>query len=182
MKSRGLRLFICGQISLYLFLALCIYLKPGYLRDDGGLSNYGVHWPTVVFYSLAFGLAAGFTYLSSFFLKPNQTLKQTLTIYAVLLALLLLSTYPYKHSHLFRDIHILAGSLLFLYQSAVSVRLYLKRKKNYLIGVLAILQITAVIIGGLSLFNIFGLLLISQLLSALSFGLLVIISWQNPSN
>lgn len=183
MASESKRLFICGQFCLYVFLAVSILLKPEYLKGNGGLSNYGVHWPSVISYSLAFLSASGFTFASAFFMRPvgsvRDRFKFFLYIYASLLLLLLASTYFYKHSDLLRNVHILIGSLLLLYQLVVSIWVYFKINRSFIITALVLLQLAAVIIGGLSLRSILDLLLASQILSALSFGLAIIYSFND---
>jgi hypothetical protein len=42
-------------------IGVCVAILPHFLfeRNEGGISNYGIHASTAVFYTLAFSLSAG---------------------------------------------------------------------------------------------------------------------------
>ncbi|HET8689986.1 MAG TPA: hypothetical protein VFL81_00935, partial [Candidatus Saccharimonadales bacterium] len=54
MSSLSARLFLVGQVLLYLGLLICAIIDPrGVFDSNRGISYYGVHWNTVIPYLIA---------------------------------------------------------------------------------------------------------------------------------
>src|ERR1017187_5001882 len=120
MKHSVVAALVWGQVSLIGGLAVCFALVPSYLRSEGGISNYGTLRKTVVFYTLAFGLAAFFTGLAAYRLRRQhrryqKALTYNLYILTALLVFVLLSTYPYKLNNALGYVHELADIALFVF-------------------------------------------------------------------
>ena len=49
------RLMVTGEVAFVLFTGVCVALHPGFVlkRNEGGLSDYGVHIKTTVPYTLS---------------------------------------------------------------------------------------------------------------------------------
>jgi hypothetical protein len=173
-----------SQIVLFGCVFICHTLLPNLLAGGAGVSNYGTQWPTIVPYSLALlgsalyvGLAAG--------LIPKGTdhawLRVRLYGLAAAYLAVLLSTYPYKLTPQFNQLHKLTDVVFILYElrmgALCAVALY--RKKLAL--VLLSFQILGSILMALSFFRSHTLFT-GQLIEALSFALLLVLTAANLSD
>src|SRR5437762_574500 len=99
MWNKASKYLLASQISLYGFLTICTLLMPQFLfeRDQGGISNFGIHSLTVVPYSLGFGLCAIFILLAAnslpISIKSYSAVKRALFAVAGLCVLAVFSTY-----------------------------------------------------------------------------------------
>lgn len=112
------RTFVVGQIGLAVGVLIAIALHPGFVLkwDEGGVSNYGVHAETVVFYTGGF-LAAicGAWVAARRCVGPDRyRLARTLRVYSIVMVMNLISTYPYPLSSTWRDVHFTFGVVLFV--------------------------------------------------------------------
>jgi hypothetical protein len=178
MKHSVVAALVWGQVSLIGGLAVCFGLVPSYLRSEGGVSNYGTLRETVVFYTMAFGLAAYFTCLAAYRLhrqhwRYQKALAYNLYILTAMFVIVLLSTYPYKLNNVLGYVHELADIALFVFTLGLSGWLCLVVARSWW----HILWLLALVIGaGISLITLFGLvhlLFIGQLVTALSFAVLL---------
>jgi hypothetical protein len=108
------RYIFLGQVSLFLFLFVCLLLNPHFLLEanEGGVSNYGLHLKTVVPYTLAFGLAGILTIFGARGI-PSRTLRIALRKLGALFLAVLLTTYFYKFNHSLDNIHEYVSAALF---------------------------------------------------------------------
>ena len=96
-------------------LCVAVSLHPGFVlsRDEGGVSDYGVHAATVVPYTLALAIGAACSFGAAHLLRATRhvahRLARTLDVYAVLLVLALVSTYGYTLDHTLRQVHLVVG-------------------------------------------------------------------------
>jgi hypothetical protein len=167
-----------SQISLVGFLVICCFITPSVVIANGGVSNFGNHRSTVVFYVLAFSLNIILLYLvAKKFQKlagANTRLGGLLLILAFLYLLVLISTFPRHISWAYSEIHDYLGILLFVYEFFLSIWLVIKLGgyKNYLIlG----LETLGSLIGLLSILKIVHLLFIGQLIGTIGFGLILVV-------
>jgi len=175
MKHSIVAALVWGQVSLIGGLAVCFALVPSYLHSEGGVSNYGTLRKTVVFYTLAFGLAAFFTGLAAYRQRRYQkALTYNLYILTALFMFVLLSTYPYKLNDFLGYVHELADIAYFVFVLGFSGWLCLVVARSWW----HILWLLALVIGaGISLITLLGLvhlLFIGQLVTALAFAVLLI--------
>jgi hypothetical protein len=176
MKLSALAAITWGQVSFIGFLAVCFALVPSYLRSEGGVSNYGTLRQTIVFYTLAFGLAAFFNGLAARQLERQgrKVLAYNLYALSVLFILVLISTYPYKLNNTFSDIHQLAGLASFAFTFGFAAWLCFKQAFNlnhllifmFLIAGMAMLCVTII--------GVAHLLFIGQSVSELAFAVLLV--------
>lgn len=167
-----------SQLSFFAFLSVCIIIMPGFLleRNEGGVSNDGVHWQTVVPYTLAFLLCSIFLMRAAFVLRQLQTsgrLCAALLIVAGSLLLVLGSTYPYKLNVMFKDIHIAAGVELFCLEIGLAFWLTFTFLRSAPGVVLLTIQIAGFLLAALTLAGRLHLLFVSQIITSLAFGLIL---------
>lgn len=107
-----------GRLVLVAGLLVCSVIMPEFFFSEAGVSNYGVYARTVVPYSVALLGAALLTWRATRKLSgqgDNSELVLGLCIYAILLVLMMLSTYPYQLSPILDGVHRLIGTVLMLW-------------------------------------------------------------------
>ena len=121
MSQRAPALVAAGQVCLVVFLGVCVALHPGLVvkRDEGGVSNYGVHVVTFVPYSLAFALDAVLIARGAR-LVADARLRRYLELVAALLGATLVTTYAYTRSLALKDLHFVVGAALVLAECAAA--------------------------------------------------------------
>lgn len=180
MVRQVVRRLLWSQIALFGGLGACFGLIPKFLTEhnEGGVSNYGVHARTIVPYSLAFGLSAGFVLAAARLIKPAtkawRQLRYIFYIYAGLLLLVLITTYPYKLNDGFKNLHVLSAILIFVFEMAASVWLALVIQRDAVTGWLLAGQLFGFGLGGLTFFGAIHRLFIAQIVTSLTFGLLLL--------
>jgi hypothetical protein len=111
------RYTLYSQLSLGVFLLVCLILQPHYLfeRNEGGMSNFGVHWPTVVPYSLAFWSCGLLILLAARHLpnrvKSYRSVRSVLVLLGAFAIITVLTTYPYKLNDFFDNLHVYATAV-----------------------------------------------------------------------
>jgi len=121
MRPRAPTLVAAGQVALVALLGVCVALRPGLVvkRNEGGVSNYGVHVGTVVPYTLAFALDAAALALAARRLSPAAAgLRRVLGVQAALVLATLVTTYPYQHATALKDVHFAVGAALLVFEGA----------------------------------------------------------------
>jgi hypothetical protein len=180
MQSKAVRCLIAGQLSLFGFLLVCLLLIPHFLtqHNEGGVSNYGLYAKTVIPYSLAFGLC-GILTLRAAWLIPKGTasykvVKRSLIALGIMFLVVLVSTYPYKVNDTFNTIHIYAGSLLTLLEMLLGGWFALFLARGIWNIVIFAAQIIGIIIGVMTRLNVIHVLFITEMLTSLAFGALLV--------
>jgi hypothetical protein len=173
-----------GQIGFAVFLAVCVALHPGLVlkANEGGMSNYGVHAKTVVPFTLALGLPSAFTYAAARRLHAASAeanrFRTLLHVYSGLLALTLLSTYPYTLDRALTDLHIAVGICLTVFESVASVWMYRELRRYEL--VLAA-QLVGLVLAGLTFIGALHLLFATEVLSGAAYAYLLVRTTQRWS-
>jgi hypothetical protein len=171
---------LISQLCLLVDLAICLILIPHFLfaRNEGGMSNYGIHLKTVLPYSFGFLLAAFFVIKAALTIKAKSNrlhfMRRLLISYSILLLLILISTYGYKTNVYLKNTHIVITIATFWFEllsSAWLSRVFLWDKIN--IGFL-VCQFIGLIIGSLTFFGSLHLLFTSQLITIISFGVILV--------
>ena len=136
-----------SQVCFVALLGVCVALKPGLVikRNEGGVSNYGVHWETVIPYTMAYALDAGLLARAARLLdRPAMaTLRLVLRVLSVLLIATLVTTYGYTSALALKDIHFVVGSILILFEGASAPWLWRLSRR----GVAAIAGVAATVAG-----------------------------------
>jgi hypothetical protein len=175
MKAFSKYLFL-SQVSLMGLLIVCCLLLPSVVIDNGGVSNFGNHIRTVVFYILSFSLCTLFLGLAARVQAQLSGQRNGTTYLLLFLALLellvLLSTFPRHISYTYSDIHDYIGIVLFGYELVISIWLTLKhisRQKIALIGA----EVSGSLVALLSIVKVIHFLFVGQLVGGVAFGILL---------
>jgi hypothetical protein len=179
MKSRAVAFVTYGQLLLALFLALCVALHPGLVlkADEGGMSNYGIHAKTTVAYTLALGSPMLFSFLGARLLPGDgdvpQQFRFLLRLYAWLLLLTLASTYGYSLNTGLRDVHIVIGAALAIFQLTASVWMYRRLQRGVDASLLAV-EVAGFVLAVLTIVGALHILFLTQVLTSGAFALLLV--------
>ena len=166
-----------GQWTFALFIALCVALHPGWVlkTNEGGMSNYGIHVKTVVPYTVAlltpvvlsFDVARRAVTRTA----PARRLVSLLRLYGALLFLTLITTFPYTLNVGFKDLHIVVGVTILVFESLASWWLY--RETRALPGVL-VAQFIGLVLAALTFFGALHVLFLSQLITGVAYAVLLV--------
>lgn len=171
-------LVLAGQVALVGFLAVAVALHPGFVfkADEGGISNYGIHLKTAVPYSLAFLGCAGCSLVAARrcpAVPADRSFAVLLDVYAALLLVTLASTYVYTLDHVLKDVHLVVGTVLLVFQFFASVWLYAQLRTAW-DAVFLGMQAVGSAVAGLTVLGAFHLLFGGQALADLGFALLLV--------
>lgn len=161
---------------------------PHYLfaRNEGGVSNFGVHARTVLPYTLAFGLGGLLMLLAARYLpkhdKASRRLRIILNLIGGLLLLVLLTTYPYKLNKSLDTLHILSAQLLFITEIAAGCRFAIFVRKDVTNVILFGFQLLGTLLAALTLLGQLHLLFVSQIITGLAFAALLVRTISKPVN
>ena len=180
MAHSSSRYLLFGQLCLLLFLSVCTVVMPRYLfqRNEGGISNYGIAWSTVVPYSLGF---LGCSLLSWQAVRSLsnvsghlQRFRALVYVFSGLMLFVLLSTYPYKLGAGFGLLHLLATVATFWFEAIAAVWLAVVVLKDWLAFVLLGAVVVAFILAIFIFVGIIHLLFVTQVLIGAGFGALLV--------
>lgn len=180
MRTRPYRFALYSQLSLALFLGVCIALHPGLVLkwNEAGLSNYGIHIKTAIPYTLAFALSGVFAFRAARLMtgrtRAVEVARVVLGAYALLCLAVLASTYGYSRTPTLHHIHVIVGITLMLFEPAASLWCYLQvhatRHAGWWLGVEAVGLALAVI----DYEAVLHVLFLAQLFTGVGFGVLLV--------
>ncbi len=180
MANKVVRYLVLSQLSLFIFLGICIVLIPRFLfdRNEGGVSNYGIHRVTVVPYTLAFLLCGIFVMLAARFI-PHTTklfncLRYALYALACLLLLGLATTYPYKINTTFQYLHIASTITIFCFEMAMAIWMIFALLRDRVNIILLAAQVSGFLIAFFTFIGTIYLLFVAQIITSLAFSALLI--------
>jgi len=179
MKSRAVAFVTYGQLLLALFLALCVALHPGFVlkADEGGMSNYGIHAKTAAAYTLSLGLPMLFSFLAArLILGEEYSVSQfrlLLHLYVWLLFFTLVSTYVYSLNTALRDVHIVIGAALAIFQVIASVWMFQLVRRG-LDGALLMIELVGFVLAILTIVGVLHVLFLTQVLTSGAFAVLLV--------
>jgi hypothetical protein len=180
MLDKAYRFVVLSQASAFGFLLICVALLPKYLfaRNEGGISNYGVHRLTVIPFTLAFLGCSLFIFKAAQAMprqpKTYKLVRRLLLTLGVLQLLLMASTYPYQLNTFLGDLHLLVQSILFVSELVAGGWLALGLAGNTSNRLLFACQVCASVLLLLTLAGNVHVLFVAQLLNQASFGLILI--------
>ena len=179
MRSRAVAYVTFGQVAFLAFIALCVALHPGFVlkRDEGGMSNYGIHLKTVIPYSLAFGVA-GLASLRAASLLPGDAslggLRRLLRLFGALVLMVLVSTYPYSIDAAWRDLHVVVGALLVLFAACAGIWLCTRVRPDRLQWVALVGELVGVWLAASTIVGVITVLFLAQMLVAVGFAIVLV--------
>jgi hypothetical protein len=166
-----------SQVNLFAWLTLSSVLASSVVFRNGGVSNYGNHYNTVVFYSIAFLAGAIYIYLAAESLmllnKRFKYLARYLNILCFLLLAVFFTTFPRRFGMFFSDIHDNVSKVLFGYEFLLVIWLVLKRPKLETL-IYTLIMVSGSLIGLLSSMHILNLMFVGQMGGALGFALMLV--------
>jgi len=177
--SKSLRYFVASQVALYGSLLICIIISPKSLVVNQGLSYFGNFPATIIPYALGFVLTACLAVAAGRMLAsgPNTgAVRWGLYVFA-LGALGILAT-PSLSVTWISLTHEWIGAGLFFLQLILCTWLVLYVKRDLLNGALLLIQLTAGLAAAFYLNPPTGLLMQSQLVFQVMFGLII---WRSYS-
>ncbi|MHB8380463.1 MAG: hypothetical protein ACYDB2_11255 [Acidimicrobiales bacterium] len=176
-KDRVVRDVVRSQLALAIFIAVCVALHPGEVlkANEGGLSNYGVHIKTALPYTLARALASALSYRATRSLpasrRETRHFKLLLLTYSALTLLTLVTTYGYTLDSSRRDLHVVVGVAINLFECAAS--LWMFAVVRHLVPVVA-MGLSGFVLATLTFFGVLHLLFLAQVLIGGAFALLLV--------
>lgn len=180
MKSRAVAFVTYGQLMFAFFLALCVALHPGFVlkADEGGMSNYGIHAKTAAAYTLSLGFPMLCSFLAArLFLgegdSPHQ-FRQLLRCYAWLLFLTLVSTYVYSLNTALRDLHVVIGAALAIFQVLASAWMYRFLQRGGWDVTLLMVEIVGFVLAVLTIVGALHVLFLTQVITSGAFAVLLV--------
>jgi hypothetical protein len=154
---------------------------PGFLfeRNEGGVSNYGIHRVTIVPYTLAFLLCGIFILQAVRFIPRTPRsyilLRYALCALACLLLIGLTTTYTYKINTSFKNLHVVSVILIFCFEMAMAIWISLVLDRNWANILLLAIQALGFTIALLTYIGTMHLLFVSQIITSLAFGVLLVL-------
>jgi hypothetical protein len=165
---------LLSQICLGVPLLLCYVLLPSVARQQAGVSNFGVQWPTSVLYSLGIAACAWFLWVAAIQIAGRfRPLAIGLAALSIVLLAVLLSTYPYKLSPSLNYLHKVMDFVLISVQLVLGLYLALRIHRARLSALLLTLQIIGTVLMYLTTLGLHDLFL-SQQITEVSFGSLLV--------
>lgn len=169
-----------SQASLILCLLICYLMLPSVTDDNGGASNFGDGFPTVIPYALGFALSAVLLWAAASKLSEmGPRVRRTaplVTAIGVLDLLVLLTTFDRKANHLYYLVHDYLGVALFAYEFALSGWIVYKTK-SYTTGLFLLVGSLGSLAGLLSLVGPLRLLFAGQMIGGIGFGLVLAVGF-----
>ena len=169
-----------SQASLIICLIICYLMLPSVMDHNGGASNFGDGFPTVIPYALGFALSAVLLWVAASKLSQmEQKIRKTaalVTTIGVLDALVLLTTFDRKANHVYYLVHDYLGAALFAYEFALSVWIVYKTK-SYATGLFLLVGSIGSLLGLLSLVGPLRLLFAGQMIGGIGFGLVLTVGF-----
>jgi len=167
-----------SQVNLFGWLILCSFIVSSVVFKNGGVSNYGNHYSTVVFYSAAFlGNIIYINLAADALLLLDRKFKYLVHYLNILCGLTLgvfISTFPRRFGMIFSDIHDKTSIALFSYELLLVLWLLFKRP-SFETFAYTIIMIVGSLIGLLSAIHTIHFMFIGQMLGALGFALLLVL-------
>lgn len=162
-----------GLAAVFVLLALCVMIRPAGLAANDGLSYFGGFATTIIPYSLAFFLNAFFYWEAARGLNndhfPYKYAATSLRVMAVLLIGLVVT--PHE---LVNYIHTKIGATLFSFQLLLSIWMLIKIAPSWQNIILVLVEVLSGLAALYYLPKAHGLLLQSQVIFQLAFGLLLV--------
>jgi hypothetical protein len=124
------RWVVFGEVAFLLFMGASVAIHPGYVlaRYEGGISEYGVHVKTAVYYTLAWTVLAVGNMRAARACGGRGVrsgkVRKLLLFYCVATFFVLISTYFYSMDAVLKYIHYGFGAILVTFMSVAAYWLY----------------------------------------------------------
>ena len=179
-KWRAVSNMVRGEVAFLVFTGVCVALHPGFVlkRNEGGLSDFGLHVKTAIPYTLSLALLIVYnlraTSLASDDDKRSRRLRFLIRSYCGVLVFILLSTYVYTLNGVLKNFHYALGTLLVVVVTAGSLWLYRLWPPSPLVRIFLFVQLTGDILNMLTAFGGLHVLFVAEMLSNVGFAAILI--------
>jgi hypothetical protein len=175
-----MRNVVTGEIAFLLFTAVSVALHPGFVlkRNEGGMSNYGLHIKTALFYTLALGLLALYSHRAALLYGDGDTrsrrLRFLLLTYSSVVFVVLLSTYVYSLNAVLTDVHFTLGTALIVTVGVGSLWMYRQWPPSTVVRLLLLVQLAGDLLALMSAVGALRVLFLAEMLSNIGFAAILI--------
>jgi hypothetical protein len=147
-------------------------------RNEGGMSNYGVHLETALPYTLALLGLAGFSRRAAVLFRHDglsvRRMRHILNAYAIIVFFMLLSTYVYTRDLTLRDLHFGLGTVLILFEVASSLWMFRLCRRFVWDDLFLFMQMAGSILCLVTIVGVLHVLFFAEMLTAAGFAGLII--------
>jgi hypothetical protein len=164
---------------LAVFSALCVALHPGLVlkRNEGGMSNYGIHIKTAVPYALAFVGAGWYSFQAARLLSKvsgkGRIIRLILQLFSVMVLAIMLSTFVYKIDLTLDDLHVLVNIIAGIFETAAAVWLFFVFRGRKTLTLWLGIELIGFSLGLLTVASVVHLVFVSEVATAVGFGFLL---------
>jgi hypothetical protein len=177
-KRRAVTYVVRGELAFLFFTGVSVALHPGFVLNEGGMSNYGLHIKTAVPYTLALSLLAVNSWRAAQLYggaeRRSRRLSWLLRAYSAVVLSVMLSTYFYSRSIELKDIHFALGTLLVILVGVGSLWMYQLWPSSTPIRMLLCVQLLGDLLALLTVGGTLHFLFLAEILSNVGFAALVI--------
>lgn len=174
MFKRPVHYLVYGHVFGLIGILICIWLEPAGLGTNDGISYYGTHRQTIFPYVVGLGSYGLFYLAASSSLPKSRPFLFTRYMFRLfaLLTMGVMAT-PYVMGPYIDEVHITLGTVLFASQFLMGIRLVFFVYRDRLNLLLFCLQLASGLLAGVYFIEPHGLLLQSEVLFQLAFGMLL---------
>ncbi|MGB7104184.1 MAG: hypothetical protein WBD82_06270, partial [Acidimicrobiales bacterium] len=179
-KRRAVMCVARGEGAFLFFVGVCVAIHPGFVlkRNEGGMSNYGLHIKTAVPYTIALALLALYSLRAALLYSDGDTrtrrLRRLLLAYSAVVLSVMLSTYVYSLNLVLKDLHFALGTALIVLVGVGSLWMYRQWPPSMGIRVLLLFQLCGDLLALLSATGTVRALFVAEILSNVGFAALLI--------
>jgi hypothetical protein len=165
-----------GEVAFLVFTAASVALHPGFVleRDEGGMSNYGLHAKTAVPYTLALFLLALYSRRAALACNNQDTrvrrLRVVLNSYSLILVLVLASSYVYSLDAALTDVHFALGTVLILVVGTASLWMLRLRRPVARDWLFLVVQLSGDVLALITALGVVHLLFLAEILANVGFA------------
>lgn len=178
--SKTVKYLLASQILLAVAIVICTIILPQFLfsRDQGGMSNYGVHHETIVPFTVGFAGAGILICLAALMVPPKTAyasgLRASLLSVGLACLLMVLTTYTYKLSHTLDLLHIYSAQSLGLIEAAIGTWYAKKLVKDRFNNIVLAIFAVGFLLGIFTVAGLLHVLFVAEALTAFSFGAIMV--------
>ncbi len=179
MRGALRRRLLASQVAFFGGIAVDLGIEPHYLasRDEGGVSNFGVHASTAAPFTVAFAGSALALVAASRAVPPgprDRGVRVALVVVAVALVAAMVTTYPYQHGDALHTLHLAVGAAAMLAEALVAGWLVARLHHDGPDVAGLALVLAGGVLGVLASVGVLRVLLVGQLLESAGLGLLLV--------
>jgi hypothetical protein len=179
-RWRAVKYVVRAELLFLFFTAVSVALHPGFVlkRNEGGMSNYGLHIKTAIPYTLAIALLALYSRRAALLYTDgdarSRRLRLLLLTYCGVLFSVLLSTYFYSINIVLEDLHFTLGTALIVLVGVGSLWMYQQWPPSIGVTALLLVQLCGDALALATVLGTLHVLFLSEIVSNVGFACLLI--------